>query len=280
MELVKINQQLVRPIPSEKVEENKIRGYELFPEVYANIFLCAKKKSGKTSTIFKIIKQCADPETQIYIFCPTYVKDQNWIAIKDWLTEHQYHAMFFDSIMQSGVNMIQAILDLEKKEAEAEKAAELIEKVDKETTSENFYCLQHCVFEEKTVSFKIKKPKKTKLTPKIMFVFDDISNELKDNYIATLLKTNRHYKSKVIISSQYPNDLKPESRKQLDYWLLFKGHSKEKLESIYSLADLNVPFEDFEKIYELATEEPFNFLYIDTTNCTFRKNFNYEIKYK
>ncbi len=44
--------------------------------------------------------------------------------------------------------------------------------------------------------------------------------------VSCLLKQNRYFKSKVILSSQYPNDLDIPVHKQIDYWLIFKGHSE------------------------------------------------------
>src|SRR5205823_3520629 len=90
-----------------------------------------------------------------------------------------------------------------------------------------------------------------------------------------LLKTNRHYKCKVILSSQYVNDLMPESLKQIDYFLLFGGHSIDKLEKIYKDADLPINFELFLKLYENATSAKYNFLYIDVRDVSFRKNFSH-----
>src|SRR5690606_31578406 len=121
---------------------------------------------------------------------------------------------------------------------------------------------------------KEKKPKKH--CPKHIFIFDDIGNELKLPSIAQLLKTNRHLKSKAIISSQYLNDLSVKGRKNIDYWLLFKGHTLEKLEIIYKDADLSIPFEDFVEMYETATEKQYNFFYIDCRDDEFRINFNYK----
>ena len=123
---------------------------------------------------------------------------------------------------------------------------------------------------------KKKKKKPKKHCPKHIFIFDDIGNELKLPSIAQLLKTNRHLKSKVIISSQYLNDLSVQGRKNIGYRLLFKGHTLEKLETIYKDADLSIPFEDFVEMYETATEKQYNFFYIDCRDDEFRINFNYK----
>ena len=88
-----------------------------------------------------------------------------------------------------------------------------------------------------------------------------------------MLKTNRHYKSKCIISSQYVNDLVPMARRQIDYYLLFGGINEQKLKEIYMNADLNISEDHYIKLYLDATNEKYNFFYIDT-NGEYRRNFN------
>ena len=107
-----------------------------------------------------------------------------------------------------------------------------------------------------------------------IIVLDDLSSELKNKALVSLLKKNRHFKSKVIVSSQYLNDLLPESLKQIDYWLVFRGMPEEKLQHIYKMADLSIPYELFTQIYKKATEKMYSFLYIDTQKELFRRNFN------
>jgi hypothetical protein len=122
-----------------------------------------------------------------------------------------------------------------------------------------------------------KPKKKRKLACENLFIFDDISSEIKSNKtIFSLLKQNRHYKSKVIISSQYIHDIPPQARLQTDYFLVFQGINVEKLDIIYKDADVNITFEEFVELYMKATEDKYNFLYIDVRNSTFRKNFNQE----
>jgi len=101
--------------------------------------------------------------------------------------------------------------------------------------------------------------------------------ELKKRNVAGLLKTFRHYKSKVIVSTQWPNDLPPDARKQFDYFLLFKGHSKEKMEELYGDMGINIPFEEMYKIYQKITAKPYQFLYINQHTCEMRENFNKQI---
>ena len=108
-----------------------------------------------------------------------------------------------------------------------------------------------------------KKRKPKKVCPKHIFIFDDIGNELK----LPSISQHRHLKSKVIISSQYLNDLSVQGRKNIDYWILFKGQTLEKLEIVYRDADINIPFEKQNKIRYLIQliqyEEPRRRLYPD-----------------
>jgi len=123
---------------------------------------------------------------------------------------------------------------------------------------------------------KKKKRKPKKVAPENVFIFDDLGDTLRNSAVNTLLKTNFHYKSKVIISSQYLNDLKPEAIKNLDYVLIFGSNSKEKLLELHKNLDLSVPFETFIELYNDATEERYHFLYVDAVHELFRKDFQHE----
>jgi hypothetical protein len=89
-----------------------------------------------------------------------------------------------------------------------------------------------------------------------------------------LLKKNRHFRSKILISSQHLNDLLPEGRKQIDYFILFRGHPMKKIEEIHRDADISIPLDEFYRVYKFATEEPYSFLYVDSASGEFRRNFN------
>ena len=88
------------------------------------------------------------------------------------------------------------------------------------------------------------------------------------------MKANRHYKSKVLVSSQWPNDLTPSALRQLDYCILFGGHDDAKLEKLHKDMDLSIPLGQFIRMFREVTKDKYNFLYCDVTNDEFRKNFN------
>src|SRR5690606_23379282 len=104
---------------------------------------------------------------------------------------------------------------------------------------------------ESEVEDKPLKPRRSKYqSPEYIIVFDDLSNELKSRSLLGLLKKNCHFKTKLIISSQWIHDLLPESRKQIDLFLIFKGFPERKLTEIYQDCDSGLPFDTFYKLYK------------------------------
>src|SRR6185312_2225399 len=184
-----------------------------------------------------------------------------------WCDDKEIPFVGYTSLVEDGEDQLaELIKDLQNPESkkEDEKLQEPSAKV---------------VFDEiKEQKPKVPKKKKSKYVPlDWIIILDDLSTELKSKSIVSLLKKNRHFRCKILVSTQYLNDLAPESRKQIDYWLIFKAQPREKLEVIYKDADLAVPFETFVKLYEAATAEPFQFLYVDANQGTFRKGFSQEV---
>ena len=117
------------------------------------------------------------------------------------------------------------------------------------------------------------------IVPEYLFIFDDISGELKYNTpYNTLIKHNRHYKCKTVTSSQGYKDIPVTVRQNIDYIILFKNLSNDTLESIYDeLQFEDLSFDQFKEIYLDVVSEPYHFLYIDTNNMELRDNFDKKI---
>ena len=99
--LEQINDVVVKPIATAtNTDKRPVRGYELIPEPFASIFLCAKKKSGKTNVVYKILKNCIGKNTIVIVFASTFNKDENWIEIKKWMKKNNInftgHTSMFD----------------------------------------------------------------------------------------------------------------------------------------------------------------------------------------
>lgn len=256
----KINDIVVRPIKQEN-NQMPIKGEELFSEPYCNVFLCAKKKSGKSTVIYNVIKRCVGKDTKVHIFASTAFSDITYKRITDYLEGREIEYEIFTSIVEEGTNVIKQIVDELNHEAQ-EKEEEPVKPI---------------IIEAGEKERPVRKPRKPKyLAPEHIFIFDDLGSTLRDKAIDSLLKVNRHYKSKVLISSQYLNDLSPQARLQLDYVLLFKGLPLEKLGQIYKDIDLSIDFETFLKYYEIATNAKFSFLYISVRDEKYRITFDRE----
>jgi hypothetical protein len=258
---------------SNNTQELPILGKDMFENLYSNIFICARKKSGKSNLIYNIIKKCANKRTKILIFSPTFHKDAIYNEKLTELMDNKRidYEICHDIINENGDNLLEEFI-----ECEENKQGEMSDE-DNEVKP-----VGPLVFENNENQIKNKrKPKIKILSPETIIIIDDCSHSLKDAVVSKLLKINRHLKTKVIISSQNLTDMYLQSIRQLDYLIVFKGlkTNTQKLKQIYDNTDLTPSFDEFKNIYEYATEGNYNFLYIDVANSSFRKNFNESISF-
>lgn len=291
LQLKRINNYEVEGPPMPRLPDLPAKGSHLCLTCYANIYLCAKRKSGKTWALYNLIKECIGKDTKVIIFCSTIYKDPVWLGIRNWLEEHEIDVTIYTSLYPDGKDVLaELVADLNEEAEEREKEQkELKESGNKkpedkpddiETIMEKIRTYGMDGYLEMSLQEK-KKPKKKKfLEPEYCIVLDDIGNQLKTPSLLALLTWNRHYRSKVIVSSQYLCHLLPESRKMIDVFMIFKGHPEAKLKAIYEDADVNIPFEDFERLYKKSTKHQHSFLYMDTERGEYRKNFDHAIVIK
>lgn len=245
-----------------------IAGGKMFPQLYHNAFICARKKSGKTVALSSIILNSINKKTSVIFFVPTSQKDFTYQHIFDKLDKREINYTVYQDIMEDGVNILDKLIDgLLVADPEVKRKSK--NKVEPPPV--------YNLFEDENKLEEVKERATKKKAPKYIIVIDDMSNATRDPSIARLLKVHRHLKSSVYISSQNCNDIVPAAWRQLDYLLIFGGFSSNlpKLEDIHKNMDLPIDFDKFVQIYRDATSEPFNFLWCDK-NGTFRKNFNKE----
>ena len=263
-----INKVKVKPIVNNITEEiTDVKGKELFKNNLSNIFICSRKRSGKSCLIGNILSKMADKRTTIIIFSSTVNIDPCYINIKKMLEKKGINVLCYTHFIDDdGHNILDHFLK-ELQEGEDEE-----EKEDENIITEDGIFLK---FEEKEISKKIKKfyiPKKS--VPKYILCFDDLSSDLRHSSIIKNLKSNRHRQIMNIVSSQYFLDLNTGAMSNLDYLIIFKGQDKDKLEKIHKRLDLGIDLDTFKTYYEYAVKDPYNFLYIDILNDEYIKNFN------
>ena len=81
-----INDEIIKPLPVE-IDTRPVKGESICKEPYANIFLCAKKKSGKTLAIAHIptTTQMCRQADESHSICVDFAQGQE-------LDSHQIHA--------------------------------------------------------------------------------------------------------------------------------------------------------------------------------------------
>lgn len=272
----KLNIKDVTPVPDlvgKGDDKRKVKGGDIIP-LYSNVFLCAKKKSGKTSVIYKIIKETCTKDTKVILFVSTLYKDQNYINIRKYLDLKKIEYEAYTSIKEGGVDKLNEIVTELQEQAKRDEDA-------KEEHDGGKMKNDSVILADASDDDDDDEPKKSKYrSPEYLFIFDDLSSELKAKSLTALIKKNRHFLCNVVISSQYLHDVDLQARKNIDVFIIFKGQSDEKLNIIYRDADLAIPYEQFKEIYTYATKDKYSFLYIDTRSDSFRKSFNIAIKLK
>lgn len=71
----KINNFKVKPVDVVSIDSKNIGGGDLFPEFCPNVLIVSRKKTGKSTIVKNIIDKCANKNTHVWIFCPSYSKD-------------------------------------------------------------------------------------------------------------------------------------------------------------------------------------------------------------
>jgi len=250
----KINNEKVKPLVIyNNNPPEKILGYDLFPDIYCNIFIASKKRSGKTSLIGTILNKCANKHTKVIIVCSTVNKDPSYELILQKLDKRSISYQTHLSLKDGVLNQFKILQEKPKEETKIEKLS--------------YICCSSDDDEE-----PIKKSRK--ISPEYIVVIDDLAPELGNTDLAFLMSKNRHLKMKIIISSQYYQNLLKFARAQIDYLIMFGGMPTEKLAIMYKEMDLSIDYDLFLKLYADATREKYSFFYVDVRNEIFRKNLN------
>lgn len=257
------NYQIVLP-KSDKKKEEKWKGQDLFDVRWFVMGIIGKRKSGKTSLIYTLLKAFSRRNTKVIFFVPTFWKDASYEQIRQFCESKNIGFSNFGSIVDEGVNNLSIMMKIfedtppegENKEQPLDVSKHLSitpissDPADREARPEDF---------------------------EYIFVFDDISTELRDKALQKLVKNSRHYKAKIIISSQGATDAHPNLYSQLDYLCLFKNLNTDSLKHIFDKIEPNIDYDEFVKLYFQITETKDDrglnsFMLIDRSRNEIRKN--------
>lgn len=239
--LKKINDVRVAPPPiSVQIKSALSSGpaNPLFTKQYPNVLMIGKKESGKTNMICNILKQLMNENTIIVAFCQTIEVAELWKYMCD---KYKDRLVKYNNIVETT--------------KEGKKINNL----------------------EAFTSFMSDK-KREKEGKEYIIIFDDISSQLRDKWVETFVKQNRHYKSKCIISTQAAKDVSPNVHKMINVYMLLSGIPDEGIEHISKNTNISCNKDRLLKLYKECTIIPHHFLYIDADNEEYRLNFDKEIE--
>lgn len=281
-----------------EIDPDRVVGKELFRDLYSNIYLAGKKKSGKTQLLYNILDKCANKSTKVLIFASTVDKDPTYKEIIKMLKRKGSSVETFDHFIDEDGNDLLADLVSKLKEEAREECREEVpvpETSRKYVPKEEARMLfgdelpraqiakkeaeEQKLAEEQAAKQAEKKAKqkakgKKKLAPEYILCFDDLGEDMRKKAVSQLLIKNRHFHLKTIILSQWLSYLTPRSIRQLDYAILFGGFPDDKLDDLHKKLDLSDSEEAFKATYKQATEEKYSFLTIDIADMSYRKKFD------
>ena len=275
----------IRPLRLEGAGDKTlpVRGQELISELYANMFLVAKKNSGKTTVISHLLKHTIDKRTTVCIFSSTVHIDKAWIAIQKMLKRKGISVFVFTSLVEDGVNLLEQFLDGVSNENTNPRSSEVLEEK-KECINKEPDTKRLCHFPEEDTK-TVEPEKKERLisystrVPKYWMILDDLDvASLRSPVIANMLKKNRHYQMRTSIVSQHVIHIKPDSYSQLDYLYLWAGFAEDYVRKVWEHISSHMDFNEFYTLYREATAEKYSFLNIDIRNQSYRVKFGKHLK--
>ena len=244
IQIERINNLKVKPIKIKEDNRPVKGGHILGKSPFINIMQVAPTNGGKTTVTNTILSHCVMPKKTIVVaFVPSIYNDENWIEIREKLIDMGNTVVVHTSIKDDdGNDLLKQYVKFLSDKAEADEQRRLEEKncLRIPKRKDDKICLYMPT--EEDVKRKEREPKCK--YAKYIFIFDDISDELKLRSYVALMKKARHYCILTITSSQDAKDINPATIKQMRLWLLFKGLDDERLLHIYSKLGVKLSFID------------------------------------
>ena len=110
MKKIKINDIDVVPVIVSNLNEDQILGYQYFKTLYTNIYICSKRKSGKSTVIYNILKNCVGKKTNVVFFCSTIHRDDTYKKVLEMLEKNKVNVMAHTHFIEDKHNILQEIL--------------------------------------------------------------------------------------------------------------------------------------------------------------------------
>ncbi len=128
----KINNEKIEPIPI-KDDKKLPKGFKITPDLYTNIFLVAPTNSGKTTMLFKLLKDFSSKDTTIICFVSTIHNDPLWAEIKKYFKKKKINLIAHMSMKnEDGINLLEEIIEQLREDAKENESESEEEKQEKQ----------------------------------------------------------------------------------------------------------------------------------------------------
>ena len=271
---------LVKPeLPTKK---DKWKGSNILSVRYFLMAILGKKRSGKSTLIYNLVRKFTTKNTIVLMFINTYHKDPTYALIREYLDEKGIPYLGYTSILSDDgqVNEIEEFMRVNRGGDEVvEEDLPESEAAVEETPPPKVGVL----FRDEPVEENLPKKRKKKLKPEYLIIIDDNNTELKDGTLAKLCKQVFHFKAKVIISTQGVVDINRQIYGQMDYVAVFRNFNQQSIEALYERIQPSIPLGEFWELYRSTTDEGvkqkddtihYDFLLIDRGKEQYRRNLN------
>jgi hypothetical protein len=74
MQTKEVNKISIKPVVHLALESYEILGYDYFPTLYSNIYIWSRRRSGKTTLIYNILKHCVNKRTNVVFSVQPYTE--------------------------------------------------------------------------------------------------------------------------------------------------------------------------------------------------------------
>ncbi len=98
MQTKEINKICIKPVVHLALESHEMLGYDYFPRLYSIFYKCSRRRSGKTTLIYNILKHCVNQRTNVVFFCSTINRDSTYKLIEVMFEKKKVNVMTYDHL--------------------------------------------------------------------------------------------------------------------------------------------------------------------------------------
>lgn len=247
-----------------------------------SLALLAKTRSGKTTVINHILEHCVDERVDVHIFASTVGLDASWIKVVKDLRHRGVGVTTYTSIFHpvTGVNQLNAVFaEFERKKKQKEKEKKTRKSIYEVVQAPKFLAAPNPIADPDLVAPSESKKEEDYETsaPEHWVIIDDMDQEqLRAKCLDNNLKKCRHYKARILISTQHIIHVTPSALTQLSMVCFWKGFSPNYMAKLHDRLAMHavIDFKQFWLLYSMATKEDHSFLTYYLTDGSFRSGFS------